>query len=490
MRPLVLPSTLIVTLVSAVVGCASRAPNEGDLGSTSTSTSTIIGAGGGHEGGGAANGGAGGTGVPVVVLEERKAFPTAEGFGQGASGGREGRVVLVTNLDDSGPGSLDAALRETGPRTVVFRVGGVIRHTGGDYLSIPAGSGDVTIAGETAPGDGILVRGAELRISASNVVVRNLRVRQDPSSSTGSNVDGLKVRSYDSSPLSDVIIDHCSVSWGIDENVSVSHAVNVTVQHTLMAENTKNFLIQRSKDVSVLNNVTCLTNERNIRANTIAHLDLTFEMVNNLVYGFNWATIPSEGLKVTVENNIFKVSDDFEPSAGYAIGLAAPNPANGEANTIENTYIYAAGNVTSPGLVTHSSKAALYAESTPLYRSAYVPRETEGLESRLLAGVGAYSSRRDAVDVRCVQHIQGGTGAIVDEGVFPTIEGGEPYDDDDGNGIDDAFEVEHGISSANEVLTSWDFGGYVVENRAGYTALEMFLFWKAGDFERLMLDES
>src|SRR5690606_16312399 len=144
---------------------------------------------------------------------ELKAFPGAEGFGKDATGGRGGRVIQVTNLNASGSGSLRAALEASGTRTVVFRVGGTIDLGNVRvYIENP----NLTIAGETAPGDGILIRNGTLAISANNVIVRHLRIR---GSAPGD--DCMVIKSFNSSPVENVIIDHSSLSWGEDENLAV-----------------------------------------------------------------------------------------------------------------------------------------------------------------------------------------------------------------------------------------------------------------------------
>lgn len=155
------------------------------------------------------------------------AFPGAEGFGAKASGGRGGRVIAVTNLDDSGPGSLREAIDARGPRIVVFRVSGTIPLKS----SLRLRNGDITIAGQTAPGDGICLKDYSLDLSgANNVIIRYLRVR--PGDSSGKGLDALGGRSGEN-----IIIDHCTMSWSIDETVSIyGGARNVTVQWCLMSE--------------------------------------------------------------------------------------------------------------------------------------------------------------------------------------------------------------------------------------------------------------
>ena len=158
---------------------------------------------------------------------------TPAGFGRHAIGGRGGRVVKVSNLDDDGPGSLRAALREKGPRTVVFDVSGTIALEREIVLT----SGHVTIAGQTAPGEGITIRNYGLIVKADDVVIRYIRSR--PGSSSGKETDAISV-----SAGTNVIIDHCSTSWATDETLTVSPSDKsgrrsidkVTVQWSIIAE--------------------------------------------------------------------------------------------------------------------------------------------------------------------------------------------------------------------------------------------------------------
>jgi hypothetical protein len=161
------------------------------------------------------------------------AFPGAEGFGQFAKGGRGGRVIKVTNLNDAGPGSLRAAVEAEGPRIVVFDVGGVIQlksdlRIANDYI---------TIAGQTAPGYGITLRDGQFLIHANHVIVRYLRSRVGDEA--GKENDSISIGGG-----SDIILDHISSGWSIDESLSVTqkvtpevkHLTNVTVQWSLISE--------------------------------------------------------------------------------------------------------------------------------------------------------------------------------------------------------------------------------------------------------------
>ncbi len=137
------------------------------------------------------------------------AFPGAEGFGAQSLGGRGGNVLFVTNLNDAGPGSLRAAVEADGPRTVVFRVSGTVALK--STLAITRSH--ITIAGQTAPGDGICLKNHALAIAADHVIVRYIRCR--PGDNTEAESDALSISSG-----RNIIVDHCSASWSVDETLS------------------------------------------------------------------------------------------------------------------------------------------------------------------------------------------------------------------------------------------------------------------------------
>jgi pectate lyase len=149
--------------------------------------------------------------LPPRLPDGIPAFPGAWGGGMFATGGRGGTVIEVTTLSDSGPGSLRAAIQEQGPRVVVFCVAGIVQLESDLDIDNP----DITIAGQSAPGDGICLAGGSLNINTRNVIVRHLRVRRGrPEGGQGSdNIGG--------NPQEQIIVDHCSASWGMDENLSL-----------------------------------------------------------------------------------------------------------------------------------------------------------------------------------------------------------------------------------------------------------------------------
>jgi hypothetical protein len=152
------------------------------------------------------------------------AFPAAEGYGRFARGGRGGKVVVVTTLNDHGPGSLrEAITNDSGPRTIVFAVSGIIQLESRLTLS----DAYVTVAGQTAPGKGITIRSAPFGVTGDDCVVQNIRVRLGG----GSTFDGMGLTGADYS-----IIDHCSISWTIDESFSSRGGKHITLQRTLISE--------------------------------------------------------------------------------------------------------------------------------------------------------------------------------------------------------------------------------------------------------------
>jgi pectate lyase len=168
------------------------------------------------------------------------AFPGAEGFGAESIGGRGGKIIEVTNLNDSGPGSLRFALKEKGPRIVIFKIAGIINLT--DAIRINEVNSFLTVAGQTAPGGGIVIKGTDNNIfviqkGAHDIIIRYLRLRNGSGIANGSGHDNLTI-----SGAHNVIIDHVSTSWSTDENISMYRKkdnpdiYNITIQRSIASE--------------------------------------------------------------------------------------------------------------------------------------------------------------------------------------------------------------------------------------------------------------
>jgi pectate lyase len=168
----------------------------------------------------------------VTTSEEAIAFPGAEGFGKYASGGRGGVVVVVTNLNDEGKGSFRKAVQQNGPRIIVFAVSGTIHLA--SKLNI---KGDVTIAGQTAPGDGICLADQPVSLAGDNIIIRYLRFRMGDRFQRGGMVAGNGGDdAFSGIGRKNIIIDHCTMSWSTDEAFSVYGGDSTTLQWNLISE--------------------------------------------------------------------------------------------------------------------------------------------------------------------------------------------------------------------------------------------------------------
>ena len=168
--------------------------------------------------------------LPEAVIP---AFPGAWGGGMFTSGGRGGKVIAVTNLNDSGPGSFRAALETKGPRIVVFRVAGTLKVNDDLNIKHP----DITIAGQSAPGDGICVADYPVYITGNNVIVRYMRFRLGDKNQNKGFVDGSGGDdAFGGAAVNNIIIDHVTASWSDDEALTIYRGDNLTIQWCMMSE--------------------------------------------------------------------------------------------------------------------------------------------------------------------------------------------------------------------------------------------------------------
>ena len=237
------------------------------------------------------------------------AFPGAEGFGRYATGGRGGSVYHVTSLEDGDfPGTFRHAVTQNGPRTVVFNVAGTIFLN--SNLNIE--NDDLTIAGQTAPGQGICIARYPVTVNASNVIIRYMRFRVG--NEGGGEPDGLGGTRH-----RNVIIDHCTISWSVDEGVTFYGGENVTVQWCLVSESLRTAGHSKGKHgygaivgghkSSFLNNLLAHHESRvpRLGPHTITQEREYVDMRNNVFY--NWAgegCYGGEGMHVNIVNNYYK----------------------------------------------------------------------------------------------------------------------------------------------------------------------------------------
>jgi pectate lyase len=445
------------------------------------------------------------------------AFPGAQGGGAGATGGRGGRVIEVTNLQDSGDGSLRACLEAKGPRTCVFRVGGVI-HVG---VGMRVYNDNLTIAGQTAPGGGITLDGshsskqAVLFLSASNIIVRfiTIRIGNGPGHSPGPST-GAVAFEVANALSHDIIFDHVSASWWDNKGLLYLSNFNgpnmkITAQWSMFYEPHAGHPVGPSISSNpdpgkgFGNLETDLDYHHNFFANTghrIPQLwNKSTRWVNNIVY--NWDFYASELLgQVDVDfiGNKYKAGPLNHGAQRHEIEVSP----KGAAENLGDPTLYLVGNIgpnlSDPAGDQWSMAAEVAGENgkeigpipgvsrraTPLQTERFpiVADPATELDARLLPTVGNsmrldcmgnWVARRDPVDARVIAEYQSGTrGEFYTkedaEHRIPQIDAGTPCQDSDHDGIPDAWEIAHGLNPKNP-------NDAKKLNPDGYTNLEHYL---------------
>lgn len=460
-----------------------------------------------------------------------RAFPGAEGGGAFVTGGRGGQVIHVTNLNDSGGGSLRAALNTKGPRTIVFDVAGIIELK--STLKIESGYGDVTIAGQTAPGKGICLKNYTFRINASNVIIRFIHCRMGDECKTEDDAMNLYTSGND---IQDVIIDHCSLSWSTDECGSFYGMTNFSLQWCILSEGLRNSIHGKGKhgyggiwggaNATYHHNILAHHDSRNPRFDHdyVSTLKGPVDFVNNVIY--NWGDNSSYGGESANETNTYKqyniVGNYYKPGPATASSkhrfidpwtkdCSNCTKATG-CSTIVPGHFYMTGNVMAgndeadagktsdnwTGTTADSDVIGKIKSASPFYwsgKAAVMTIHTADDAFRKTLDHAGASLDRDDVDVRIARETRNGTythkgsngstnGFIdsqSDAGGWPsysaTSQQLERVADSDKDGIPDYYEELFGLDKNR----ASDADAKSLDTKGRYTNLEMYLHYLVRD---------
>ena len=452
--------------------------------------------------------------------EKTPAFPGAEGYGRYVSGGRGGKVYHVTNLNDSGEGSFRWACEQKGARTIVFDVCGTIHLQSQLKLT----NGDVTIAGQTAPGDGICVADWDFCIAAPNVIIRYMRFR--PGDVSGGEPDGLS--GMDGKRI---IIDHCSVSWSVDECLSVYGNEHMTVQWCIISQSLRHSTHAKQahgyggnwggKGASYHHNLLAHHDSRTPRLGnrpTYVQQDTT-DIRNNVMY--NWSgngCYGGEGMKVNFVNNYYKpgpatdarATGSRQPLAYRICGLGVSTKAGDGSYLIWGKYFVDGNdNPDYPSLLNKNWEMGIYPQissENPGYTAAtkdsirlsdplpymYVSTHTAAEAYEKVLAYAGCSRSRDKLDSLIVADTrqrkatytgrgEGDLPGIIDTpydikpahadadwSPWPELKQTRHYKDADGDGMDDDWEN-------SQQLNPQDASDGLLLDDNGYTMLEVYL---------------
>lgn len=404
---------------------------------------------------------------PVSAAESKlPAFPGAEGFGANVQGGRGGKVVFVENLNDSGPGSLRAALDVRGPRYILFRVSGTIELEKPLELRRPY----CTIAGQSAPGDGICLKNYDFTIRTHEVIVRHFRFRPGDEPAAALKARG---RNFEPDaltigrPARDVIVDHCSTSWSTDECLSVfgEGITNVTVQWCFIAESLNagahqkgnhgfGSLIRTNGDVTYHHNLYAHHRSRCPRPGTYGAGSILFDFRNNVIYDGN-------GYSAAEPTRLNYVGNFIRKPNGPAFSVGG-----------DATEMYQAANFQEDAGAKNDDFWQLIAKERPHNKRAkpfeVVAVETQSAQDAyesVLSSAGATLPKRDAVDARIVDEVRAGKVGLInsqtDVDGWPTYRSTPAPKDTDNDGMPDEWEHKRGLNpQKDDHLGDIDGDGY------------------------------
>ena len=406
------------------------------------------------------------------------AFPGAEGFGAKATGGRGAEVYEVTNLNDSGPGSLRDAVSK-GNRTVVFRVSGTIELKKRLVVTQP----NITIAGQTAPGDGICLRNCPFAVASRNVIVRYLRSRLGDVSRQEDDSMGVLHGARD------VIFDHCSASWSLDEALSLSgNETDVTIQWCIIAEPLNNSF--HSKGPHGYGSLARSNGRVSLHHNLWAHCDgrsprlgdnygkapyPTFDVRNNVIYDYGriCSGLTQGVLKVNYVGNYIRPGPMSKAKTPIHIGAQSDISFYLQGNVMEGNAELTADNARMIDLYEIGGKRQVQTVKEPFSSPAVRPYSAQEAYAAVLASAGACLPARDPADSRIVNTVRQRTGTIIDSqkdvGGWPVLESAPAPQDSDHDGMPDAWEKKYGLNPDDPSDANKDLNG------DGYTNIEKYL---------------
>jgi len=451
-----------------------------------------------------------------LTKAEIPAFPGAEGAGMWTKGGRGGKVITVTSLADSGPGTFREACETGGARIIVFNVAGIIRLETPVSIRAPY----VTIAGQTAPGDGVVITGETVSVDTHDVIIRHMRFRRGETDVT-SRDDALS-----GEVVGNAIFDHLSVSWGLDENVSAYRhmyvneegkrlkllTVNITMQNSISSEGLDTYNHAFGSTIGGINN----SYMRNLyTGNTGRNPSMSspeFNFFNNVIHNWNHRTGDGAGYHYNVFNNYFKpgfVTPTNNPS-GWRVWRAnnkGQNPgwAYVEGNVMEGYPKITRNNWDGGVQENWSAEDLAYIRSDKMLpmRDPVTIMTAKQAYKWVLDHAGATLPKRDAVDERVIRQVRTNVIEWVDGGDYTELlkdmealkthrrldnesykKGiiydirqvgglpeykGDPYIDSDGDGMPDAWEIKYGLNPNDPSDANGDMNG------DGYTNIEKYI---------------
>ena len=439
--------------------------------------------------------------------EKQIAFPGAEGYGKYTTGGRGGKVIIVSNLADDGPGSFRDAVEKSYPRIIVFAISGTIHLQ--TKLNIKS---NLTIAGQTAPGDGICLADQPVSLGGDNIIVRFLRFRMGDKFQRGGMVDGNGGDdAFGGVRRKNIIIDHCSLSWSTDEVFSIYAGDSTTVQWNFISEplNYSYHFETGDKDyehhgfggiwggrhLTAHHNLFAHCNNRNPRFDGIRNApEENVDYRNNVIY--NWGAnniYAGEGGLYNIVNNYFK----WGPSTTTNVKYRVASPGRWEKPPIpygkwyvNGNYVDGAEDVTKNNWLgvhmgnggTEEDKKAALVSTVHASENIVMQTASEAYEA-VLKNAGCNRPVRDTLDQRIVRDVRRRTGGLIDvQGRYPH---GTAYEqtvtawpflkslpapkDSDGDGMPDDWEGKQGLNAADPSDAS------SIKLHALYTNIEVYI---------------